>query len=91
MSRLFFLVKLENFRLKIVRLRQQHKQELQTVINEMSTNTTETRLSDLMKKIQIQESTILQLKVENEVQGNSQWNLFFCRNQLNVLMKTREN
>lgn len=48
---------------EILRLRQQHKSELQTIINEMSSNTTETRVSDLMRKIQSQEATIVQLKV----------------------------
>ena len=50
---------------EILRLRQQHKSELQTVINEMSSNTTETRVSDLMRKIQSQEATIVQLKVKD--------------------------
>jgi len=48
---------------EILRLRQQHKSELQTIINEMSSNTTETRVSDLHRKIQSQDATIIQLKV----------------------------
>lgn len=31
----------------------------------MSTNTTETRVTDLMKKLQVQESTIAHLKVQD--------------------------
>jgi len=50
---------------QIARLRQQHKSELQKLINEMSTNTTETRVTDLMKKLQVQESTIAHLKVQD--------------------------
>jgi hypothetical protein len=49
---------------EILRLRQQHKLELQTIINEMSSNTTETRVSDLLRKIQSQDATIIQLKVK---------------------------
>ncbi|CAF1155921.1 unnamed protein product [Rotaria sordida] len=47
---------------EILRLRQQHKLELQTIINEMSTNTTETRISDLLRKIELQDATIIHLK-----------------------------
>ncbi|CAF1014974.1 unnamed protein product [Rotaria sp. Silwood1] len=47
---------------EILRLRQQHKLELQTIINEMSTNTTETRVSDLLRKIELQDATIIHLK-----------------------------
>ncbi|CAF4082688.1 unnamed protein product [Rotaria sp. Silwood2] len=52
---------------EILRLRQQHKLELQTIINEISSNTTETRISDLLRKIELQDSTIIHLKklVEN--------------------------
>ncbi len=49
--------------IKIFRLRQQHKLELQTIINEMSTNTTETRISDLLRKIESQDAMIIHLKV----------------------------
>jgi anionic cell wall polymer biosynthesis LytR-Cps2A-Psr (LCP) family protein len=51
------------FFIKILRLRQQHKLELQTIINEMSTNTTETRVSDLLRKLESQNATIIHLKV----------------------------
>jgi hypothetical protein len=51
--------------IKISRLRHQHKAELQTIINEMSMNTTETRVSDLLRKIQSQDSTIAHLKVND--------------------------
>jgi hypothetical protein len=52
--------------LKISRLRQQHKSELQTIINEMSSNTTETRVSDLLRKIESQDATIIHLKVTTQ-------------------------
>jgi len=45
-------------------MRQQHKSELQTIINEMSSNTNETRISDLLRKIESQNSTIIHLKVK---------------------------
>lgn len=44
-------------------MRQQHKSELQTIINEMSANRTETRISDLLRKIESQDTTISHLKV----------------------------
>ncbi len=60
--------------MKILRIRQQHKLELQTIINEMSTNKTETRVSDLLRKIELQDATINHLKVNN--------NIFFSFNSL---------
>jgi hypothetical protein len=45
-------------------MRQQHKSELQTIINEMSSNTNETRVSDLLRKIESQNATIIHLKVK---------------------------
>jgi hypothetical protein len=45
-------------------MRQQHKSELQTIINEMSSNTNETRISDLLRKIESQNATISHLKVK---------------------------
>ena len=55
--------------IKILRIRQQHKSELQTIINEMSANTTETRISDLLRKIESQDATIIHLKV-SEIKDN---------------------
>ncbi|CAF0856308.1 unnamed protein product [Adineta steineri] len=51
---------------EILRLRQQHKLELQTIINEMSTNTTETRVSDLLRKIESQDAIITHFKKVTE-------------------------
>ena len=48
---------------KIARLCQQHKLELQTIVNELSANTTETRVSDLLRKLESQDATIADLKV----------------------------
>ncbi|UJR30253.1 hypothetical protein I4U23_017791 [Adineta vaga] len=47
---------------EILHLRQQHKLELQTIINEMSNKTTETRVTDLLRKIESQDVTINHLK-----------------------------
>jgi hypothetical protein len=64
--------------IKIFRLRQQHKLELQTIINEMSTNTTETRISDLLRKIESQDAMIIHLKViKKQIPTNIFKNLFY--------------
>ncbi|CAM4758915.1 unnamed protein product [Rotaria magnacalcarata] len=48
---------------EISRIRQQHKSEMQTIINEMTNNNTaETRVSDLLRKLELQDATIMRLK-----------------------------
>jgi CRISPR/Cas system endoribonuclease Cas6 (RAMP superfamily) len=49
--------------LKIVRLRQQHRHELQSMINNMCDTDNETRSTDLLERLQTQDATIVQLQV----------------------------
>lgn len=51
------------FNWKISLIRQQHKRELQTMINEICGSTNEVCSNDLLKQVQSQEIIIAQLKV----------------------------
>ncbi|CAF1380955.1 unnamed protein product [Adineta ricciae] len=70
------------------RLRQQHKLELQTLINEMANKATETRVTDLLRKLESQESTINHLKKLTEHAEDNTRELAILRTRDNELKVT---